>query len=379
MRIMHLITTLSVGGAETNLYRLLSKTDLSIFKTEVVSLTDKGIIGEKIMSLGVPVHALGLQIGVPNLLSIGRLVRRIRQHRPHIIQAWMYHANILGLLATKLNKLPTLVWNIRCSDIPFSNYRPQTGWIVKLCANLSAIPDAIIINSRKGMNEHIKLGYKSDRMLYIPNGIDPDLFRPNPEARRFVRRELGLPKDATIVGFVARWDPLKDHTTFIQAAALLSREHEHTYFLLIGKDIDWDTPQLASLIKDAGLQDRMFLLGLRDDISRMTAAVDIACSSSVTEGFPTTVLEAMACGVPCVVTDVGDSASIVGDTGFAVPSRNPDALAKAWASLLTMDVDKRRDLGVTARNRVISRFSLEKVTRQYESLYYELGNNSPRH
>ena len=112
-----------------------------------------------------------------------------------------------------------------------------------------------------------------------------------------------------IIGLVARWDSLKDHSMFIEAAAAVSREHEDIYFVLVGRGIEWETPELAALIRTAGLQDRMILLGERDDIPSLTAAFDIACSSSITEGFPTTIGEAMACGVPCVVTDVGDAAA----------------------------------------------------------------------
>jgi glycosyltransferase involved in cell wall biosynthesis len=213
-------------------------------------------------------------------------------------------------------------------------------------------------------------------MHLIPNGFDPESFRPDPAARLAVRRELGLTEDAVIIGLVARWDPLKGHSTFVEAASLLAREYDHIYFVLIGRGMEWDTRGLAALVNAAGLQDRVMLLGERDDMPRLNAAFDIACSSSITEGFPNAIGEAMACGVPCVVTDVGDAAAIVGDTGRAVPAGDAIAFAMACKELITLGPDGRRDLGRKGRARVTEKYELKAVVKMYEDLYTDLVKKS---
>jgi glycosyltransferase involved in cell wall biosynthesis len=212
-------------------------------------------------------------------------------------------------------------------------------------------------------------------MHLIPNGFDVECFRPDAAAGLAVRRELGLTEDAFIIGLVARWDPLKDHSTFVDAASLLARRYDNIYFVLIGRGIEWDTLELAALVRTSGLQDRIIMLGERDDMPRLNAAFDIACSSSITEGFPNTIGEAMACGVPCVVTDVGDAAAIVGDTGLVVPSGDAVAFAQACKELIALGPDGRRDLGRKGRARVIEKYGLNTIVKMYEDLYKDLAKN----
>lgn len=372
IRITHLITSLTTGGAEMMLYKLLSTMNPIDFESHVITLSDIGHIGKKIQRLGVSVSSLEMHRHLPNPLSLLRLVRMIRKKQPDIIQTWLYHADFLGLLVSIISDRPKLLWNIRCSRVPFKEYRPITGLIVKVCSRLSTIPDAIIVNSTAGISEHIRHGYLSSRMHLIPNGFNTELLRPDPEARSSVRRELGLSNDVIIIGYVARWDPLKDHSTFIQAAVQIAQDYEKTYFFLVGDGMTYETRELSSLIEGSGLRQRMVLLGPRDDIPRITAAFDIACSTSVTEGFPTTVGEAMACGVPCVVSDVGDSATIVGESGRVVPPGDPLALSFACRDLIEMGPARRRELGRKARKLIASKYELTDVVREYEKLYKNL-------
>jgi len=374
--ILHLITTLDTGGAEMMLYRLLSKMERKSFESKVISLTEIGPVGKKIQALGIRVQALEMQRYFANPVAVLRLVRSLRQNPANVVQTWMYHADLLGVLVSRLVETPNLVWTIRCSSVPFNRYRPLTGLIVKLCSLLSAIPDAIIVNSSAGIRHHVKLGYTPGRMHLIPNGFDVERFRPDSGARFSIRTELGLPEDAIIIGLVARWDSLKGHSTFVQAASLIARESNSIYFLLIGKGVTWETAKLATLIRDTGFQDRMILLGQRDDMPRLTAAFDIACSSSITEGFPTTIGEAMACGVPCVVTDVGDSAAIVGETGRVVQRGDATAFAHACKELIALGPDGRRELGCRARTLIISQYGLSGIARRYENLYTNLAGSS---
>jgi len=190
-----------------------------------------------------------------------------------------------------------------------------------------------------------------------------------------VCEELGISKDALLIGLVGRFDPQKDHYNFVRAAALLNGHALDAHFLLCGDQVSWENSILTGWIEASGLANRFHLLGRREDITRLTAALDIASSSSYTEGFPNVIGEAMSCGVPCVVTDVGDSALIVGNTGKVVPPKNPEALAAAWGDLIKMGPEYRRQLGSAARRRVEENYSLPAIVSKYENLYKELAGD----
>lgn len=211
----------------------------------------------------------------------------------------------------------------------------------------------------------------------IPNGFDLDAFRPDPESRLAVRRQLEIPEDSLLIGLVARFHPQKDHHNFVQAAGLLHRAMPQVHFLLCGEGITWENPVLGEWIDDAGVESWCHLLGRREDMPKLTAALDIASSSSFGESFPNVVGEAMACGVPCVVTDVGDCAILVGKTGIVVPPNDAGALASAWHQLLEMSHEERRRLGQLARQRIKNKFDLNLVVSRYEDLYKSLALGSP--
>ena len=213
-------------------------------------------------------------------------------------------------------------------------------------------------------------------MVVIPNGFDLEGFKPDSSARVSVRTELGIGPNHPVIGLVARFDPQKDHRSFIDAASILAARLPSAWFVLCGDDVTWDNQELARWIDDAGIRDRVYLLGRRDDIARLLNAFDVASlSSAYGEGFPNVVGEAMACGVPCVVTDVGDSAWIVGDTGRVVPIRDPKALADSWLALVEAGQQARQMLGARARARIIEQFDLEVIAGRYAKLYCELAQD----
>ena len=370
IRITHIITGLGTGGAENMLYKLLSRLAPDTFLANVISLTDIGPVGEKIRALGVPVHALSMQANRPSPLALGRLISKIRQDSPHLIQTWMHHANLMGGIAAKLAGQPPVIWGIRQSNCSWQYNKRSTALIIRIGAPLSSwLPALSICCSEIARQVHVDLGYAADKMIVIPNGFDTDRFQPDAAARHRIRQRLGIPDTTVSIGLVGRFDSQKDHQTFFQAAALLHRHFPEVQFLLCGDGIVWENPQLVRWIEDAGVTDRCHLLGRRDDMPQVTAALDISALSSVGEAFPNVVGEAMACGVPCVVTDVGDAAAIVGKTGISVPPRNPEALANAWKDLILLGAEERTALGQLARARAIEQFSLESVVAQYEAVY----------
>ena len=372
--LLFLVTHLGIGGAQEMLYKLLSRIDRTRFIPHVISLMDHGLLIPKIQALGIPVHSLGMRRGVPNPLAILRLARWLWQHHPDVIQTWMYHADLAGSLAARLVGRIPVSWGIRHSDLSPEGNNSRTLRIVKVCALLSRwLPTRIVCCSEASRRVHADAWYSSEKMVVIPNGFDVDTFMPDAVARNSIRKELDIPDGVQVIGMAARFDPIKDHHNFVRAARILYQSKSNVHFVLCGQGVSWDCEKLVTWIDQAGIRDRFHLLGLRDDMSRITAAFDIATLTSFGEAFPNVVGEAMSCAVPCVVTDVGDMARIVGETGMVVPSRNPDALAEAWGAMLDLGPEGRCRLGMAARERVKENFSLPKIVDWYQNIFEELA------
>jgi glycosyltransferase involved in cell wall biosynthesis len=230
--------------------------------------------------------------------------------------------------------------------------------------------------SQAALQLHAGVGYAARRMEVIPNGFDLHEFQPDPAARLSLRRELDIAKDALIIGMASRFHPQKDHHNFIHAAARLQAMTPNVHFVLCGRGVTRENTQLVEWIAKAGLQAQCHLLGERRDTARLFAAMDIATSSSASEAFPLAVGEGMACGTPCVVTNVGDSALIVGETGKVVAPENPVALAAAWRELIEAGPEVRRSLGMEARRRVQQHFDLSTIVERYQAIYAQLAGGT---
>ena len=370
--VQHVITGLSTGGAEMMLLKLVSGRPPDV-SASVVSLADSGTIGPAISALGVPVSALGMSRVTPDPVKMFALMRRTRQAHPDLIQGWMYHGNLMATLAAVTARGPVpVLWNIRQTVYDLARERPATALVIRLGAFLSARPAAIIYNSVTSAQQHEALGYRPDKRVILPNGFDCGMFRPNQEARSSFRRELGVPQDALLVGLIARYHPMKDHAAFLRAAAIIRRSHPKVWFVLAGSGVSREQPALLNAIQREGLEGGVFLLGERKDTPRVNAALDVACSSSAWgEGFSNSIGEAMACAVPCVVTDIGDSSFLVGNTGTSVPAGDYEGFAKAVQELLNAGSERRSTLGQSARQRIEAEFSLPCVVSRYEELYRE--------
>ena len=376
--VLCLITCLGCGGAEMMMYKLLSRLDRRRFTAQVISLIDLGPtpLSKKIQALGFPIRYLEMHRGRPNPLAVVRLARWLRQDPPDVIQTWMYHADLVGCLAAWLAGGIPVSWGIQNSDLNSDGSERLTSLTVRMCALLSRwLSDRIVSCSEVSRQIHTALGYAAEKILVIPNGSDLETFRPDPVARESVRKELQIPEDAPVIGLVARFHPQKDHRTFVQAARLLHHDRPDVCFALCGLDVNWQNQVLVKWIEEAGIGMRCYLLGQREDISRLTAAFDIATlSSSYGEAFPNIIGEAMSCGVPCVVTDVGDSALIVGQTGMVVPPRSPTALAEAWCKMVDLGREGRSQLGMAARRRSKEQYDLPKIVARYQNLFEELAH-----
>jgi glycosyltransferase involved in cell wall biosynthesis len=372
-RILHLITDLDVGGAEMSLFLLLSGMDRQKFDNFVVCLIPPGRIGKQIKELGIPVETLNMKPGLPTPGSFLRLIALLRKFRPHVLQTWLYHADLMGLVAGKLAGIPTIFWNIRSSNMDFTQYRRLSGIVARACAYLAAGPDAVIINSLAGQVIHKQLGYHPRAWKLIPNGVDTQRFHPDQNVRRAIRSELELSEDKILIGNVARYDPMKGHVDLLKAAGLILRTNSQVHFLLVGDRISPENNLLIQMISENQLEGHIHLLGAREDVEKIDAAIDLFVSSSIGEGFPNAVAEAMSCAVPCVVTDTGDSGKIVAQTGEVVPPRDPEALSDACLRLLNLTAQERKSLGEKARQRISQEFSLERMIASYENLYMEMA------
>jgi glycosyltransferase involved in cell wall biosynthesis len=371
IKILHIINDLSVGGAEMMLYKLLSGINRERFDPAVISLIDRGKLRDSIEALGIPVYTASMKPGRPTPASILRLLRLTRRLKPDLIQGWMYHSCLAAQLANTFSaRRAPVLWGIHCSDICSTTEKKMTMAMVRLCAPLSKFPAGTIFVSQSSRAQHKDFGYNITNSHVLPNGIDTQLFVPSAAARLSVRLEMGLPEDAFLIGLVGRYHPMKDHDSFLQAAAQLLKDYPNIHFLLIGRGVNPENKTLHEMIQQSGLLKQIHLLGERTDTPRLIAALDIfTLSSSYGESFPNVIGEAMACGVPCVVTDVGDASWIVGETGRVVPRRDPAALANGWKELIALGEKERKRLGKAARLRVMERFPLESVVAQYEALY----------
>ena len=354
------------------LARLIARLDPCRIENAVISLTATGTVGHEIQQTGVPVFALELRPGQVGTVALWRLIALLRRLRPDVVQTWLYHADLAGIMAGALARRPKIVWNIRCADLDPADHPRFLPLLLRTLALVSRYPAAIICNSTAGRHAHGQLGYTPRRWEIIPNGFDTGLFRPCPDARIDLRRELGLDPAALVVGLLARFHPMKDHATFLRAATIIAASGADVHFVAAGRGVAGN-PVLDALDADLLLGNRVHLLPERHDAPRFLAALDVAVSSSSGEAFPNVVGEAMACGTPCVVTDVGDSAQLVGDAGVMVPPRDPALLAAGILGILDLDGTAHAALGRAARERIVSTFSLDAAAAKYERLYFDLA------
>ena len=377
IKILFISTGLAVGGAEVMLFNLLQNIDRSRFQPVVVSLIDRGYYCDLIEELGIPVYILGMNPGKPSLAKFGKLISILRHEEPDILQGWMYHGNFCAqLLGWLSGRQTSVIWNIRHSIRKISEEKPLTQLLIRLGAMTSNKVTKVLFVSQRSQAQHIKLGYDSDNALFLPNGFNIDDFQPDSSAKAKLCRELGIASDSLLIGSFARFHTMKDQPNFLRAASILLKKCPDIHFVMAGANVDDNNHELTKLIAELGIGDNMHLLGRRSDIPQIAPALDIfTTSSAFGEAFPRVVGEAMSCGVPCVVTDVGDSSAIVGDLGKAVPPRDSQAIADAWQELIDLGEVARKELGIKARQKIVELYALDSVVARYETLYQEIAKS----
>lgn len=368
--VLHIITCLHDGGAEAVLYRLCTHDDAS--RHHVVSLMGPGKYGPLLASKGIKVTCLDMPKGRITLRGLFRLWRVIRTTRPDVVQTWMYHADLVGGLVTRMAGCRNVVWGMHNTTLSEEKSARNTIRTVRLCARLSSrVPHRIICCAEKTRAVHAALGYDETRMRVVPNGYDLSTFRPDPVSREQIRKELGIGSDTPVIGFVARFDPQKDHANLLHALANLRDSGRRPLCLLVGTGLAPDNADLSRMISDLGLTAQVRLMGRRSDIPAVMNALDVHVMSSASEAFPNVLCEAMACGTPCVTTDVGDAAVIVSDTGWVAPARDPKALSNAMADALSAreraDWTARKE---AARQRIETHFTIDRMVEGYHAVWH---------
>jgi len=379
LRVVHLITGLDTGGAEMMLYKLLRTFKPAGIESTVVSLLPGGDLAAPIAELGVKIHSLDMRRGGVDPGALIKLIRLLRRLDADLLQSWMYHANLLAALARPWLGGTPLLWNLRQSNLDPRTSKRSTHLVVRVGALVSRIaPKRIICCSERVAAIHRGLGYRADIMTMIPNGFELERFRPDPDTRAAFRAQLGIDDSAPLLGLVARFDPQKDLGNLFQAAARVRAERPDCRLVLCGKDLTPDNAQIRAWVEQTAIGGAVHLLGPRRDPQRVMAALDVLVSSSAYgEGFPNVIGEAMSCGVPCAVTDVGDSALIVGDTGITVPPRDAGALADAILQLIGEGREGLARRGQAARARIASELALPRIADRYLGLYCSLLRDGP--
>ena len=404
-KILHIVNELNVGGSETALYRQLLALQDQAYTFYVIVLSKPGYYSEPIKNLGIPIYYLA--INKTNILkALYQLITLIKKIEPDIVQTWLYHSDFLGGLCAKFCGVKKIIWGIRCEGVQLKS---TTKWVKRGCALLSwIVPNFIITNSQAALHQHSRTGYQSRKMQIIYNGFDTELFAPQPvrhpehpvrhpersegtpthdpvpESRRSLatlgmtyrisgmtceRVAAYLPENALLIGTLARFHQDKDYPNLIQAIDTVCALHDNVYFLFCGQDCDDNNLQLNSMLTTLTYRNRVILLGKTDNAASYLNQLNIFILSSQTESFPNCLGEAMACGLACIATDVGEARVLLGDTGLIVPPNDPTQLASACLTMLNKSENARTQNGVAARQRIKKHYSIAQHKQQIQALY----------
>lgn len=365
IKIAFLTRSLETGGAERQLTALAAGLDRSRFQPVVLCFYTKANANQPLLAelqaAGVPVVDLAKRGRWDVLPFTLRLLQALRELRPQILHGYLPVPNMLAALCKVFLPGMKVVFGVRSAVMDLARY----DWLMRLTYSIerwfTPLADRILINSQAGRDHYVDIGFPEDKLTVVSNGIDVRRFTPGAADGAALRQLWGAPPDAPLVGLPGRLDAMKGHTIFLQAAAYLVSAYPAARFVCVGGG---STAYLAELQESAaalGIAERVIWAGPHDDMPAVYAALDVACSASIGEGFPNVIAEAMACETPCAATDVGDAALIVGSSGAMAPPHDPVALAGALGSLLRLAAEERRAMGQAARQRIVERYSLESM------------------
>jgi len=341
----------------------------------VVSLTDEGIHGQRLRDAGVEVVALGMGSALSFPRVLWQLRRLLEARQPDLVQTWMYHADLLGALAGRMAGIP-VVWGVRIADIG-AHTKLRTRLVAKACAWLSTLlPAGAVACGYRAEARHRAFGYRVP-MTVVPNGYEFARWAAA-SSTPHVRAAFGLADDDIVFAHAARAHPQKDHRGLALAFNQAHARDSRLRLLLCGRGLQTGEPEFEALPFSSEARSAVCALGARDDLPQLWGLADVFVLSSINEGFPNVVAEAMASGLPAVVTDAGDAALIVGDTGTVVPPSDPAALALAMLKMAAMPAPARRELGMAAAQRVRENYSVQRMVDGFHSVWREILDKAGR-
>ena len=359
------------------LWKLLKHFNRNLINATVISLTEKGVVGIKIEKLGIKVHALKMNKSFGSMVKFISLVGLLKKIKPQIVHTRLYHGNLIGGLAAKFAGIDNILWGIYQSNLSFKCNKLSTLMIMRLCALMSrSLPKYIFTNSSSAIYSHVAVGYDKRKFLNVPNGFDTKEFKPDKKLRNSVIQEFGFSVGTPIVGVVARFDPQKNHMGFIDAVIEVKKIFPNVQFILVGPGVVTTNKKLFDAYSTAGLKDNVRFLGSRNDIVRLINSFDVLALPSLGESFPNILGEAMSCSVPCVVTDVGESAHIVGDPNRVSNPNDMIGFGKLIIKVLSLDHEQLSYLGEKARLRIKNNFEIGKIAKIFEKKYKSIIEES---
>ena len=369
MKIIHIVTGLGDGGAEHTLFKIC-KYDIKN-KHIVISFKKYGKYFSLLNKLGIKVYCLNA-----SFFSIHKfffLIKLLQSLKPDIVQTWLVHADFIGSIAARLAGIKKILWNVRYSNIEIDKSKLTTILIIKVLAKLSyIIPEIIVIVSKKAKKIYENKGYDKRKLKFIPNGYDLSNLKSSKGQKIDFQKKIKIKKRIPLIGYVARYDPLKDHLNLLNALSLIRLKGKDFFCILVGSNIN-KNKILINEIKKLKLNNCVRLLGPVKNVSKVMNLLDIHVQSSASEGFPNVVAEAMVHKTPCVVTNVGDSSYIVGKTGWVVPPNDSVKLAKAietaFNEIGTKNWNKKCN---EARVRIKQKFSLSKMIKSYNKVWIKV-------
>jgi glycosyltransferase involved in cell wall biosynthesis len=372
VRIAFLTRSLNYGGAERQLVALAKGLEERGHFVTVAVFYAGGPLEKELRDAMIDVRVLDKRGRWDAVDFLWRLIKFLRLQKPDVVHSYLCVPNILAAILSLLFPRVRIAWGVRASDVELDKY----DWLARLTYRaeclLSRVADLIIVNSYAGLDYAAAHGFPKNKMVVVHNGIDTDRFNPDHEMRRRVRSEWGVGDDETLIGMVGRLDPMKDHVNFLLAAALLAKGRDGLRFVCVGIGPDDYQKKLIELSEELRLTGAVIWAGARADMPAVYNAMDVVVSSSRSEGFPNVIGEAMSCGVSCVVTDVGDSARIVGDVGEVAPSKDPEALKVAIERAVSK-ISRDGRAQARKRQRIIERFSTAELVSKTEALLLRLN------
>lgn len=371
--ILHIITSLADGGAEAVLFRFCNEDRAE--KHIIISLMDESKYGSLLREQGFEVYALNLSPNRISILGIYKLYNIIKAKKPDVVQTWMYHADLMGGIVSRVAGINNVIWGVHNTILVRGESKFSTILIAKLNALLSGIvPRKIIYCAQKSRDVQEAIGYNKRKGKVVSNGYKINDFTPNKSYETSIRKSLNLSEDTFIIGHVGRFDPLKDHKNLIEAIANLPKKKVKFKVVLIGSNLDQNNSTLTGWIEKHQLNEFFYLQGPRNDIPVVMNGFDLFLLSSFAEAFPNVLNEAMACGTPCVSTDVGDASLIVGDTGWIVPPKDPKSMANSIMQAIDekhTNTESWHARKVACRNRIVDNYSIDKMISSYKNVWFE--------